>query len=113
MGSSEDKNEISEDVNLALVDYGFAYPIVVVMKFMASTKDGVPTTLNQLGSKYFIIYMRNIFKPELEGTVITVWLESLKVVMGPNFTVMHNFPQFFNQLSKNYLFTNTVYRRQY
>ena len=53
MVSYENKNEISEDINLSIVDYGITPPIVVFMGFAA-----------------------------------------LKDVIGPNFTVMHNFIQF-------------------
>ena len=48
---------------------------------MALTKDGVPTTLKQLGSNYSAIYVGNIFNSNFEGTAITGRLELLKDIM--------------------------------
>ena len=93
---SEDKNEISEDFSLASVYYGITFPIVVVTGFMSLTKDGVPTTLNQLVSKYSAVYVRKIFKPDSRvpssrdiwcPSTISWDLISLKCIISCNFLI--------------------------
>ena len=73
----EDNNERSEYDNLGLVDHSITYLVVVVTVFMASINDGVPPTVKQSGSDYFLVCMRNIFNPNFKGNVITGLTASL------------------------------------
>lgn len=62
-------NTVGQDIGLKGVDYSIAAPIVIVTGFVATTIDGVPTTLKRSGSDY----SATIFAKLTNAGRVTMW----------------------------------------